>query len=81
MKKVIFLILACLLLLSGCTNGRDSITTYPYIHYINSGYTFDRYDRKIDIKEGYVLDEGHSFDEIETDDGYDLILHFTKHGE
>ena len=33
-------------------------------------YRFDEYNRTI------VLDGGHSYDIVETEDGYDLIFHF-----
>lgn len=38
-------------------------------------------DREIPIESGYVLDEAHSYDVMETEDGYDIVLHFVKGGE
>lgn len=52
--------------------------TYPRIEYRNSPYNFDMYNREIEVQDGYVLDEGHSYDTVETEDGYDVILHFVK---
>lgn len=71
--------ISLLLVLTGCTSSEQSITpTYPHIEYRNSTYNFDPYNREISIPEGYVLDEGHSFDIVETDAGYDVILHFVE---
>lgn len=57
-----------LLMLTGCTEK------WPRIVYQPTYWTFD--NRIIDIDDGYVLDDGHSYDVIETETGYDLILHF-----
>lgn len=43
---------------------------WPRIIYQNTSYRFDEYNRTI------VLDGGHSYDIVETEDGYDLIFHF-----
>lgn len=53
-----------LLMLTGCTEK------WPRIIYQNTSYRFDEYNRTI------VLDDGHSYDIVETEDGYDLIFHF-----
>ena len=55
-----------LLMLTGCTR----------IIYQNTSYRFDEYNRTIVLDDGYVLDGGHSYDIVETEDGYDLIFHF-----
>ncbi len=57
-----------LLMLTGC------MEKWPRIIYQPTYWTFD--NRIIDIDDGYVLDDGHSYDVIETETGYDLILHF-----
>lgn len=80
-KKSILLALCITLalVLTGCTSSRQSITpTYPRIEYRNSTYNFDPYNREIPIPEGYVLNEGYSFDIVETDEGYDVVLHFVE---
>lgn len=59
-----------LLILSGCMSKE----TWPRIVYQPTYWTFD--NRIIDIDDGYVLDDGHSYDVIETETGYDLIFHF-----
>lgn len=51
-----------LLMLTGCTEK------WPRIIYQNTSYRFDEYNRTI------VLDDG--CDIVETENGYDLILHF-----
>lgn len=53
-----------LLMLTGCTEK------WPRIIYQNTSYRFDEYNRTI------VLDDGYSYDIVETENGYDLILHF-----
>jgi hypothetical protein len=75
MKKVIFLVLIiiCIALLSGC-----EAIEYPYVAYINSNYRFDPYDRRIEIPNGYILDQGYSYNMVETESGYDLVIHLIK---
>jgi hypothetical protein len=77
MKKIIFLSLA-LLTLSGCTSGRDISPIYPRINYRNSAYNFDPYNREIAVRDGFVLDEGHAYDIVETTEGYDVVMHFVE---
>lgn len=61
-----------LLMLTGCTEK------WPRIIYQNTSYRFDEYNRTIVLDDGYVLDGGHSYDIVETENGYDLILHFVE---
>lgn len=61
-----------LLMLTGCTEK------WPRIIYQNTSYRFDEYNRTIVLDDGYVLGGGHSYDIVETEDGYDLILHFVE---
>lgn len=60
-----------LLMLTGCTGKGEN---WPRIVYQPTYWTFD--NRIIDIDDNYTLDDGHSYDVVETEDGYDLILHF-----
>lgn len=46
------------------------LTGWPRIIYQNTSYRFDEYNRTI------VLDGGHSYDIVETENGYDIIFHF-----
>lgn len=74
----------CLVVLLGitaCSAGRDISPTYPKVEYRNSSYNLDPYNREIPIESGYVLDEAHSYDVMETEDGYDIVLHFVKGSE
>ena len=74
----------CLMVLLGataCSAGRDISPTYPKVEYRNSSYNLDPYNREIHIESGYVLDEAHSYDVVETEDGYDIVLHFVKGSE
>ena len=65
-----------LLLLTGCDAGRSVKAEYPQLLYYNSGYSYDKFNRKISIEDGFILDEGHSYDIVKTDGGYDVVLHF-----
>lgn len=56
-----------LLMLTGCTEK------WPRIIYQNTSYRFDEYNRTIVLDDGYVLDGGHSYDIVETENGYHFI--------
>ena len=83
MKHLRFWVFAlALLLLIGCDAGRSIEPEYPRLEYRNSHYNFDPFNREIHIEDGFILDEGHSYDVVETDSGYDVVLHFVpKDGE
>lgn len=68
-------------LFCGGGGGRDISPIYPRMEYRNSSYNLDPYNREIPIESGYVLDEAHSYDVVETEDGYDIVFHFVKGGE
>lgn len=53
-----------------------STEKWPRIIYQNTSYRFDEYNRTIVLDDGYVLDGGHSYDIVETENGYDIIFHF-----
>lgn len=77
-----WLFVLALLILTGCDTGRSIEPKYPRLEYRNSSYNLDPFNREIQIEDGFVLDEGHSYDVIETDSGYDVVLHFVpKEGE
>ena len=81
MKKVIsFLLIAIILVfmitaLAGCN---DDSKAFPRIEYYNSHWTFDANNRQIKVIDGYVLNQGTSYEWVETETGYDLVLHFEK---
>lgn len=56
-----------LLMLTGCTEK------WPRIIYQNTSYRFDGYNRTIVLDDGYVLDGGHSYDIVETED-FSILL-------
>ena len=71
---------ACIAM-TGCAGtgvGRDYSPKYPVLRYRNSEYNMDPYNREIPVQDGYILDEGNSYEVVETDSGYDLVLHFVK---
>ena len=67
----ISLLIFPLLMLTGCEVKRER---WPRIVYQPTYRIFD--DRIINIDNNYILDDGHSYDIVETENGYDLILHF-----
>lgn len=67
--------LLLVLCLAGCGSTESR---YPKLTYEPTVYTVDT--RRIELKDGYVLNDGHSYDWIETEDGYDLVLHFKEDG-
>ena len=74
MKKMLCLaLLVATSMLAGCDDGG-----YPFVEYHHASYNFDMNNRIIEIPDGYILDQGNSYKLIETENGYDLILHFVK---
>ena len=75
MKKLIILIFASLLLLlTGCTS-----VNFPRLAYQPTIWRMD--NDYIPLQEGYTLNDGYRYDIIETEDGYDLVLHFVEEVE
>ena len=88
MKRILLVVFVIVLLtLTGCKNSKGQIFNeyltgvYPYIEYRNSSFNFDTKNEKIEIIEDYVLNQGNSYEWVETENGYDLVLHFVKGGE
>lgn len=73
MTKLVKIIICInlLLLLTGCVGE-----SWPRFVYQPSYWTFA--NNRIELKDGYTLNEGHMYDIIETEDGYDMIFHFIK---
>ena len=65
-----------LLLLCGCEKAIYPV--YPHFEYRNSSSSLDMLNRTVNVRNGYVLDEGHSYDIAETDDGYDITFHLRR---
>jgi hypothetical protein len=75
MKKILLMVLIIAsFTLTGCE-------AYPYIEYHNSCYALDHKNRQIEILNGYEMEQGNSYEWVETENGYDLIIHFAKEGE
>lgn len=77
-KWIIFFtttLVLCMLLPACTANGGSN---FPYLEYLNSGYRFDDQNQLIRLPDGYVLNQGHSYDIVETDVGYDVIIHLIE---
>lgn len=74
-KLVIAAVVVLSLLLAGCESGRSVESKYPKFKYYNSAYNYDPFNREVPVDNGYILDEGNSYDIEETDDGLDIIFH------
>ena len=73
---VMFLIATSIVtLLCGCSNKYE----YPYITYHESIWRED--NKKIALDDAYVPNDGHLYDIVETEDGYDLVIHFVNNDE
>jgi hypothetical protein len=88
MKKILCLLLIVIVLtLTGCHNAKGQTfgeflsERYPYIEYRNSSYNFDSKNEEIEVLDGYVLNQGDSYEWAETESGCDLVIHFVKGGE
>ena len=77
-KWIIFLatILVLSMLLPACTANGGS--NFPYLEYINSVFRFDSDNQLIKLPDGYVLNQGHPYDIVKTDAGYDVIVHLIE---
>lgn len=71
MKKLIVFIFVGLLLLTGCTG-----VNFPRLVYQPTEWAAD--NGYIPLRDGYILNDGYRYDIIETEDGYDLVLHFVE---
>lgn len=74
----IALVLVSVFLLTACDAEK---ITYPHIEYRNSSYNFDIANRIIRCDSGYELSDNNPYDIVETEDGYDLVLHFVEENE
>lgn len=81
MKKILLMVLMIAsFTLTGCKSS-SLAQPYPYIEYHNSCYALDHKNRHIEILNGYEMEQGNSYEWVETENGYDLIIHFAKEGE
>lgn len=72
------LLIACSILLPACATTKNKDSKFPYLEYIDSGYTFDEQNQLINLPDGYILNQGYSYDIVETDVGCDVIVHLIK---
>lgn len=63
--------------LSGCAGEPE----YPYIEAHNNGWNFSNYNRNIPIGSDYEMDQLHSYEIVETEQGIDVIIHFADKEE
>lgn len=70
--KILIAVLA-LLLLCGC----EETSEYPRFEYRTGASDLDT-RRTVKVQSGYVLDEGHSYDITETENGYDITFHLVR---
>ena len=72
-KKIAVLttLIATAMLLVGCLD-------YPYMEYQHSCWNADLCNRIVDIPEGFILNQGHAYDIVETENGCDIIFHFVS---
>lgn len=78
MKKILVTILLALfviLTLSGCEYISPQ---YPCVQYSPSNYRYDRRARTIPLDDNSTLIDNHPYDIVETENGFDVILHFIK---
>lgn len=79
MKRItLFTIIIILLvgILTGCSSNKED--GHPYIRYQHCIFTYCTYNQNIEIPDGYILNQGHSYDVVKTEGGYDIVLHFIK---
>ena len=69
---ILALALALVTTLSSC--GTE--ITYPNLEYNHSEVVYDIRNRTILLREGYMLSDGNPYNIVETDAGYDMVLHF-----
>lgn len=79
MKRLTALLLVLMLLLCGCEVDKDERGEgCPKLEYQNSQWEYDSKDMYIPIPDGYMLNQGHAYEIVATEDGYDIILHMIK---
>lgn len=53
-------------------------STYPQLEYRNSSYNYDKLNKTISLKKGYILNDVVPYSMVETEIGYDVVIHFIK---
>lgn len=78
MKKLIITLFLICLLCSGCSssNSTKMRSTYPHVTLESSVYYAD--DIYIPVPQGYIFNPQNYYNEIKTEEGYDIIIHLKK---
>ena len=73
MKKLILILFLICLVCSGCSNAAKMHDTYPHITLESSAFYAD--DVYISVPQGYTFNPKNYYDEVETEQGHDIIIH------
>lgn len=76
MKKVlIFILIFCLLFaLTGC--GKINEDKFPQLKICRSGWRADNI--YVALRDGHNFDIQHLYEEVETENGYDIVVHVVR---
>lgn len=69
---VMILVVLFVAMLAACNESPSP----PRIEFVHSGYRYDYKSRYFAVRDGFILSEGNPYDIVETDAGYDMVLHF-----
>lgn len=61
----------------GCSSI-DMSNHSPYIKVMDSYYTYDEDNVLIDIPKDYYIIRNHPYDIVETDNGFDVVVHYEE---
>jgi hypothetical protein len=75
---IVFAILAVIVIVAVVFAVCKENEKYPYLEYRHSAYNFDTSNHTFKVQDGYTLNDGHAYDIVETEDGYDIVMHFVK---
>ena len=73
MKKLIIILFLICLICGGCSNAAKMHDTYPHITLESSAFYADNV--YIPVPQGYTFNPKNYYDEVETEEGYDIIIH------
>ena len=78
MKKLIIILFLICLICGGCSssNSTKMRETYPHVTLESSNFYSD--DVYIPVPQGYTFNLQNYYDEIKTEEGYDIIIHLKK---
>ena len=78
MKKLIIILFLICLICGGCSssNSTKMRETYPHVTLESSNFYSD--DVYIPVPQGYTFNLQNYYNEIKTEEGYDIIIHLKK---